>query len=78
MQRNPMFEGSDVSLSPKDVSAYLDEGRLFQAMEAKNAGRHSQAIRLLGQIKSADAAFQSALVRFFIFATISRISGCCY
>lgn len=57
-----MFESHSPSLDEKQIASYLDEGRLCKALEAKEAGRYAEAVRLFGQIKTADAAFQSALV----------------
>jgi len=57
-----MFESHSLSLDEKQIASYLDEGRLCKALEAKEAGRYTEALKLFSKIKTADAAFQSALV----------------
>jgi len=45
------------------LRAYLNEGRLFRARQAREQGSHSDAIALFEQIKTADSSFQTAMVR---------------
>lgn len=61
-QRSPLFESNSLSLDEKQIKSYLEEGRVCKALEAKEAGRYPEAVRLFNQIKTADAAFQSALL----------------
>ena len=58
-----LFDQRDVQLSETDLHRYFDEGRLFQAKQFKDAEQYMEAIKLFGQISTADASFQAALVR---------------
>ena len=49
-------------LSEAQVRCYLDEGRLFRAVHAKETGNYAEAIQIFEMIHSADASFQAALV----------------
>ena len=65
-----MFESSDgdvKKMSAAEIQAYLDEGRLFRAMQAKEQGDNTQAIKLFEQINTAEAAFQMAQVGYFFY-----------
>ncbi|MCU0385329.1 MAG: hypothetical protein MUE38_04825 [Flavihumibacter sp.] len=58
-----MFENHDDQLSDEDISAYLDEGRLYLAKHAKNEGRYEEALKLLSEMRTAEASFETALVK---------------
>ena len=49
-------------LSPSEVDAVEEEGRLFLAMRLVKSGRRQEALQALGQLRSPEAAFQRAMV----------------
>jgi len=73
-----MFEPSSDSdvdkIDASDVQAYLDEGRLFRALQAREQRDYEEAIRLLEQINTSEAAFQTALVRVLMISTMYDLS----
>ena len=58
-----LFDQHNVQLSEADLRRFFDEGRLFQAKQLKDTEQYMEAIKLFGQISTADASFQAALVR---------------
>jgi hypothetical protein len=73
-QKYNLFENRDELLSDKDIDSYLDEGHLYLAKQAKNEGHYDQALNLLNQIQTAEASFETALVRSTCgFLTLAKI-----
>jgi len=57
-----LFENNDDRISESDVRSYLDEGRLFLAKEARDKGSYTEALKLLNQVHTAEASYETALV----------------
>ena len=57
-----LFDNNDDRLSESDVRNYLDEGRLFLAKQARDKGSYTEALKLLNQVHTAEASFETALV----------------
>jgi hypothetical protein len=63
-QKFNLFENRDEQLADKDIDAYLDEGHLYLAKQAKHEGRFDEALKLLNQIQTAEASFETAMVGY--------------
>jgi len=66
MSRHSLFENCDDQLSESDIRGYLDEGRLFLAKHAREKGSYTDALKLLNQVHTAEASFQTALVYLLV------------
>jgi len=68
-----LFENYDEQLSEKDIVAYLDEGHLNLAKDAKNNGRFEEALSLLNRMQTAEASFETALVKYCLLSSLAAI-----
>jgi hypothetical protein len=57
-----MFENRDELLSDQDIRLYLDEGHLYLAKYAKEEEKFEEALKLLNQITTPEASFETAVV----------------
>ena len=70
---NGLFENRESILTVDEIASYLNEGLIYLAKYAKDKGRYDEALRLLGKVQTAEAAFESALVR--IVANLWKVAN---
>lgn len=58
-----LFESTDPDLTAELMTTYLNEGQLYIAQHACLHSQYDDALTILNQLKTAEASFESAIVR---------------